>query len=84
MRAYAFPMSPTIEKLAEQALALPPDARAQLADRLLASLDPTPDEDVQAQWTAEAIRRRDEIRSGAVEAIDGAQALEQVRRSITR
>lgn len=77
-------MGAVIDKLTEQALALPSDVRAQLVDRLLESLDPARDETVQALWVAEATRRRDEIRSGAVKAVDGEEALERVRRSITR
>jgi hypothetical protein len=50
-----------------------------LAERLVESLDPIADDEVRASWTAEAIRRRDEVRSGNVEAISGDAAAAQVR-----
>ncbi|PAW59884.1 MAG: addiction module component CHP02574 family protein [Verrucomicrobiia bacterium Tous-C3TDCM] len=75
-------MSITVEQIVDEALALPSKARALLADRLVESLDPTDDGTVQQLWAAEAIHRRDEIRSGQVLAIPGEEALAQVRRSI--
>jgi hypothetical protein len=50
-----------------------------LADRLAESLDPLADDEVRASWAAEAVRRRDEVRSGKVEAIPGEIAATQVR-----
>jgi hypothetical protein len=72
-------MSIPVETLTEEMLALPAEARALLADRLVESLDPLADDDVRASWAAEAIRRRDEVRSGKVEAIPGDVAAAQVR-----
>jgi hypothetical protein len=74
----------TVEQLTEAALSLPSEARALLADRLVESLDPAQDREIQALWIAEAARRRDEIRSGAVAPIAGPEALERVRRIVTR
>jgi len=53
-------MTVTVEQLAEQALSLPSEARALLA---------------------EARRRLDEIRSGAVKAVPGEETLAQVRKA---
>ncbi|OYY93742.1 MAG: addiction module component CHP02574 family protein [Hydrogenophilales bacterium 28-61-23] len=77
-------MTLTIEQIAEQALNLPSDARALLADRLVESLDPLEDETIRAVWMAEARRRLDEVRSGAVKTIPGEEALAQVRRNLSR
>jgi putative addiction module component (TIGR02574 family) len=74
-------MAYTVEQIAEQALALPSEARALLADRLAESLDPLEDATVRDLWMAEAHRRLDEIRSGAVEAVPGEEALAQVRKA---
>ena len=72
-------MSIPVEKIAEVALSLPSDARALLADRLVESLDPLTDNDVRASWAAEAIRRRDEVRSGKVKTVPADEALARVR-----
>lgn len=77
-------MAITIEQLTEAVLSLPSDARALLADRLVESLDPAQDRDIQSLWIAEAERRRDEVRSGAVAPIAGPEALAHVRRIINR
>jgi putative addiction module component (TIGR02574 family) len=77
-------MSLKIEQIAEEALALPSEARALLADRLVESLDPEEDGYVHQLWVAEARRRRDEARSGSVKTIPGDEALAQVRRAVSR
>ena len=74
----------TIEQIAEEALALPSEARALLADRLVESLDPAEEGYIQQIWAAEARRRRDDVRSGHVQTILGDEALERVRRAFTR
>ena len=56
----------TVEQIAEEALGLPSEARALLADRLVESLDPAEDGQSRKLWAAEALRRRDEVRSGHV------------------
>lgn len=74
----------TVEQISEQALALPSEARALLADRLVESLDPAEDLHIQQLWSAEARRRCDDIRAGRVQSIPGDEALERVRRALTR
>ena len=68
----------TVEQIAEEALALPSEARALLADRLVESLDPTEDGYIQQLWSAEVRRRRDDVRAGRVQTIPGDKALERV------
>jgi putative addiction module component (TIGR02574 family) len=77
-------MSMTAEQIAEEALALPSEARALLADRLVESLDPTEDGAIRKLWSAEALRRRDEVRSGRVQTIPADEALARVRRAVAR
>jgi putative addiction module component (TIGR02574 family) len=72
-------MAVTMEKLTEEVLALPAEARALLADRLVESLDPLVDDDVRSSWAAEAARRRDEVRTAKVKAIPGEIAAAEVR-----
>lgn len=77
-------MAIPVEKLTEEMLALPSDARALLADRLVESLDPINDESVRALWVAEAIRRRNEVRSGAVQTIPADVVLAEARNLINK
>ena len=72
-------MAVTIEQLAEQAMSLPTEARARLADLLVESLDADDLGRIDHLWIAEAKRRRDDVRSGRVQPIPGAEALQQVR-----
>jgi putative addiction module component (TIGR02574 family) len=51
-------------KLLEEAMNLPLDERARLAEELLASLDEK-EEDVEAAWAAEIQRRAQEVRDGS-------------------
>ncbi|KJV06357.1 addiction module protein [Methylocucumis oryzae] len=73
-------MSLTVEQISEEALALPSEARALLADRLVESLDPAEDGYIQQLWSAEVRRRRDDARYGRVQTIPGDEALKRVRR----
>ncbi len=77
-------MSLTIEQIAEEALSLPSEARALLADRLVESLDPLEDGYIRQLWVAEARARRDNARTGLVKTIPGLEALDHVRKSVTR
>lgn len=77
-------MKLSVEQIAEEALALPSEARALLADRLVESLDPAEDGYVRKLWSAEALRRRDEVRNGRVQTIPGDEALARVRRAVAR
>jgi putative addiction module component (TIGR02574 family) len=62
-------MSFAFEKLEEEAMRLPARSRAQLAERLIASLDQGPaDPDAEALWAAEAQRRAEELASGKIPA----------------
>lgn len=72
----------SIEQLTEEVLSLPSESRAFLADKLVESLAFDTDSTIQAIWITEAKRRRDEVRSGAVQPISGEDALAQVRRLI--
>ena len=77
-------MSMTVEQIAEEALSLPSEARALLADRLVESLDPAEDGYIHQLWVAEALRRRDDVRSGRVQTIPSEDALARVRLVVAR
>ena len=72
-------MSTTIEQLAEQAMNLPAESRAKLADLLVESLDADELSRIEQLWVTEAKRRRDEVRSGKVKSIPGDVGLRKVR-----
>jgi len=77
-------MSTTVEQLAEQAMSLPGESRARLADILVESLDTEALTEIDRLWLSEAKRRRDEVRSGRVKTIPGDEALRSVRDSLRR
>lgn len=72
-------MTITIEQIAEAALALPSEARALLADRLVESLDPLTDSDIRAAWATESLRRLEEARSGKMKAIPAEEVFARLR-----
>jgi excinuclease UvrABC ATPase subunit len=74
----------TLEQLTAEAMRLPVESRALLADKLVESLGSAELDDIQRLWTAEAIRRRDEVRSGQVQSVPGEQVLDEVRRLVGR
>ncbi|MEW6235796.1 MAG: addiction module protein [Candidatus Omnitrophota bacterium] len=57
-------MSLVMKEIANQALTLPPDERAQLAHELIASLDDAVDEEAETAWEAEIGKRVQEIKRG--------------------
>ncbi len=77
-------MSTTVEQLAEQAMTLPVESRARLADLLVESLHRDELSRIEQLWVAEAKRRRDDVRSGKVETIPGPEALRKVRDALKR
>jgi putative addiction module component (TIGR02574 family) len=77
-------MGMTIEQVTDEALALPSEARALLADRLAESLDPAEGGHIHDLWVAEARRRRDEVRSGRVKTIPSDEAMAKVLRAVAK
>lgn len=57
------------QKLIEDALKLPPEARAAIAGSLLESLDETIDEDAVAEWETEIRKRIRDLDDGTVKPI---------------
>ena len=57
-----------VEELKEEALRLNPEARAYLARELLASLDAMSEAEIEKLWVNEAIRRDEDLESGAARA----------------
>jgi putative addiction module component (TIGR02574 family) len=62
-------MTQEAHDLLQKALALPENERAELAGNLIASLDTTVDQDVDAVWQQEVVRRLHEVQFGKVETL---------------
>jgi hypothetical protein len=75
-------MATTVEQLAKQAMSLPSESRARLADLLVESLENDDLGQTERLWLTEAKRRRDEVRTGRVGTISGDEALREVRDSL--
>lgn len=71
-----FNMSTTLDSLQAEVLRLSTKDRAQLLDRLIASLDA--DAEVEAAWDAVAAAREAEITAGVVQAVPLAEALSRL------
>jgi putative addiction module component (TIGR02574 family) len=66
-------------QIVQQALALPPEARADLAEQLLSSLQTAEQSEIDRAWAEEADRRMAAIDSGEEELVDGAEVLKRLR-----
>lgn len=84
MSDYLPGMPLTLDELASEAMHLPAESRAELAERLVESLHRSENEAIQRAWAEEAILRRDEVRSGKVQPIPGEAVLAEARRIVSR
>src|SRR5437867_1297157 len=60
-------MTQPAKEVLTEALRLPPSERGELAARLIESLDPAADEDVEAAWNVEIQGRLEELETGQVQ-----------------
>jgi putative addiction module component (TIGR02574 family) len=67
-------MSREADMILEDALQLPPEARAAVAGRLIESLDVEIDENAEAAWSAEISRRLVELDSGGIKTVPWEEA----------
>lgn len=77
-------MSTATDKVIEEALELPAEARIDLVDRILASLNLPTRPEIDRLWAEEAERRVAEIDRGDVELIPGEQVFDGIRRKYAR
>jgi putative addiction module component (TIGR02574 family) len=71
-------MTPDVSDLLKKAFALPPEARASLANSLLESLDSTVDPSVEEEWDREIASRLAELDSGKVKPIPWEKARREI------
>ena len=70
-------MASTIDKLQAEAMILSPAERADLADRLWASIEPQAD--IDAAWNEEIARRVAQLEAGEVETIPHEEVIARLR-----
>jgi putative addiction module component (TIGR02574 family) len=73
-------MSIAVQDLEAQVLGLPPEDRARLLERLIASFEPR--SKAQEAWMQLALRRQEDVLSGKAAMVPGDEALARVRARI--
>lgn len=74
-------MTAALKNIAETVEQLPAKERVYLAERLIASLD---EAELETAWADEAVRRRDEVRSGKVKTVPAAEAYRRIERLLAK
>ena len=74
-------VSRAVQELYEKASELPADERAELAGRLLESIEESTDEGVEESWAAEIERRMAEYRAGRVKTIPWSEVRARLHRT---
>jgi putative addiction module component (TIGR02574 family) len=72
-------MQVDLDQITKDALSLPSDARATLAERLLQSLDDNELSEIDQAWIEEAERRYQELKEGKVQGIPAHEVFAQFR-----
>ena len=75
-------MTRPAKEIVSAAMKLAERDRLQIVEELLASLEPSVDEDVDAAWAAEIERRSREIKEGTVRTIPWEEVKSQARKRI--
>ncbi|MEK7759261.1 MAG: addiction module protein [Pseudomonadota bacterium] len=77
-------MARPLDELNKELLSLPRKERADLALRLIRSLDEGVEEDVDAYWKEELVRRSRQIDSGEVEMIPAEEVFRKVNERLAK
>lgn len=77
-------MAPVVNRVFDEALTLPANARMSLVDKLLASLNPPIQPEIERLWADEAERRVSQTDQGEVELISGEEVFSRVRKKYKR
>lgn len=75
-------MDPNAEKLMAAALALPSEARAFIAERLIESLDALDDAEIERLWLDEAEKRFSDYKQGKISARSADDVFRDARSSL--
>jgi putative addiction module component (TIGR02574 family) len=71
-------MTQQAAKLLTEAMTLPEGERGELAARLIESLDPAADPDVEAAWAQEIKQRLEELQTGQVQPVAWPEARRRI------
>ena len=74
-----YTMATTNDRVIEEALSLPADARLSLIEKLLTSLNLPIDEEIDHIWAEEAERRVSQIEEGKVKLVPGEEVFAKIR-----
>jgi putative addiction module component (TIGR02574 family) len=74
----------TAEKVLADALSLQARERAEVAAKLIASLDGEPDQDVEGAWAAEVKRRIGEIEAGRAKLVPWEDVERRIEREVLK
>ncbi len=77
-------MARPLKEIELELLSLPQRERAELAHRLIVSLDEGKDDDVDAYWRNELDRRQREIENGTAELIPAEEAMRRARAALKK
>ena len=72
-------MSILLEEIARKVLNLPPEERAELAHKLIVSIDNAIDKEAEAAWDVEIEKRANEIKSGKAKGRAAEDILAEIR-----
>ena len=72
-------MATLADRVIDEALSLPTDARLDLVDKLLASLNPQTDEGIDRLWAEEAERRVAQVEAGEARLVPGDEVFARIR-----
>jgi putative addiction module component (TIGR02574 family) len=72
-------MATANDRVTEEALSLPADARLNLVEKLLSSLNLPVDEEIERLWAAEAERRVSQIETGDAKLVPGEKVFSKIR-----
>jgi len=75
-------MARSSRDLEAEALNLPVESRARLAERLIASLDSSVDPGADQAWLEEAERRLDDLEAGLVQGVPASAVFEKARSTL--
>lgn len=72
-------METTMDRVIDEALSLPADARLSLVEKLLTSLNLPIDKEIDRLWAEEAERRVAQIDAGEVKLVPGEEVFSKIR-----